>query len=668
MTESDCKAVASEIFQSALAFHRQGDLAQAAKLCAEAVRVDSQHFMAYHLLGVSVLEQGDLQRAIELIARSLAINPNQPQAYTNVGNALLTAGEAARALDCFDLALVLSPNLSFAQYGRGNALRALNRLDEALSSYEAALALNPTHAQALNDRGWTLRALGRLEEAAGSFEHAYRADPRCALPLQNLAAVLLEIGRAADSLEVADRLRACAPENTASFYARGKALMALERSDAALESFDQLLHIDPCHTGALVDRGNIWQQRQRPEIALDNYDRALASQANCVEAHVNRGVALQELGRLLEAQASYDRAIALDHRFAEAHCNLGALLAQRNQPHTALESFDRALTIKPDLAIAHFRRAQALLSIGEFAAGWSEYEWRGRDKGDVTRRFDFPRWRGHEPLAGKRVLLHAEQGLGDTIQFCRYVPLVAAMGAEVILETPRALSALLERLPGAAACVVPGEALPSCDYHSPIMSLPFAFNTTLQTIPASVPYLSSDRARLRRMQQRLGERTLPRVGLVWSGGFRPHQPELRAVNERRNLPLAKILELLSPGIEFHSLQKGEPAESELAVLRQHSKPARSIIVHTGDLESLADTAALIEQLDLVISVDTAIAHLAGALGKPVWLLNRFDSCWRWLISRSDSPWYPTMRVYRQRQPGDWESVVEPVRADLAQLK
>jgi tetratricopeptide (TPR) repeat protein len=667
MATSDRAALTNATFQRADAFYRQGDVAQATRSCEDTLRLDPQYFPAYHLLGVSALNQGDVQRAISLIARSLAINPNQPLAHANLGNAWLGAGEPQRALDCFDQAIALNPNLSAARYGRACALRTLNRLDEALAAYEAVLESNPAHAMALNDRGWILRQLGRSEEAVRSFEQAFRADPGFVRALQNLTAILLEMGRPLDSLDVVERLQACAPKDTETLYSRGRALMALERCDAAFECFEKLLQLDPLHTRALFEMGNIWQQRLRPEIALKSYDRAIAARADFAEAHSNRGVALQELNRLTEAQASYDRAIALNSRFAEAHCNRGALLARQNQPQAALESFDRAITIKPDFAVAHFRRAQALLSIGNFASGWSEYEWRLHEEGEGTARSPAPRWQGHESLAEKRILLLSEQGLGDTIQFCRYVSLVADLGAQVILSAPRTLASLLMRLPGVIACTAPGEALPPHDYYLPMMSLPLVFGTTVETIPARVPYLMSDRERLCRMQARLGERTKPRVGLVWSGGFRPNEPNVRAVNERRNILLTTVLRLLSPGIEFHSLQKGEPAESELASLRACSEAARSIHVHAGELQDFADTAALIEQLDLVISVDTAVAHLTGAIGRPVWLMNRFDTCWRWFIERTDSPWYPTMRVYRQQKTGDWDSVVESVRADLAEL-
>ncbi len=226
---------------------------------------------------------------------------------------------------------------------------------------------------------------------------------------------------------------------------------------------------------------------------------------------------------------------------------------------------------------------------------------------------------------------------------------------------------LLAGLKGVAQLISRGTTLPHFDYHCPLMSLALAFGTTLATVPAEVPYLTVDAERRGYWRGKLGERGKPRVGLVWSGGFRPDQPEVWSVNSRRNIPLAKLAPLSNSGIEYYSLQKGQPAESELAQLNAHDWEGPPPIDCAGELDDFADTAALIEQLDLVISVDTSTAHLAGALGKPVWILNRFDTCWRWLLDRADSPWYPTARLYRQANPGDWDAVVEQLRGDLQRL-
>jgi len=273
-----------------------------------------------------------------------------------------------------------------------------------------------------------------------------------------------------------------------------------------------------------------------------------------------------------------------------------------------------------------------------------------------------------EPLNGKTILLIAEQGLGDTIQFCRYVQVLEAQGARVLLEVPDALVGLLSSLSVQVNVHVAGQSAQKADYALPLMSLPFACKTSLQSIPANVPYLHPEAEKVQKWLQSLGgKENKMKVGLVWSGGYRRDQPETWAVNERRNIPLGAIAKLNCPQVQFVSLQKGDPAETEMQLQRGQVWPSDNLLLPADQLQDFSDTAALIQNLDLIISVDTSVAHLAGALGKPVWLLNRYDTCWRWMLEREDSPWYPTMKIYRQPVRGDWETVLERVREDLIAL-
>jgi hypothetical protein len=318
--------------------------------------------------------------------------------------------------------------------------------------------------------------------------------------------------------------------------------------------------------------------------------------------------------------------------------------------------------------VAYFNRAMASLMVGDYQNGWQDYEWRWQgDNGPIIKDVRYlaqPCWLGRESIAGKAILLHSEQGMGDTIQFCRYAKWVADCGAKVILEVQAPLQGLLAGVEGVFQVVAQGDARPAFDYYCPLMSLPLAFKTTLATLPARTPYIKIDAQKALYWKERLGEKSKLRVGLVWSGGFRAHQPELWAINDRRNVPLAMFAALKHPDIEFYSLQKGQPAESELADLVAGNWDGPHLTDFTVELRDFSDAAALLEQLDLLISVDTSAAHLAGAMGKPVWILNRFDSCWRWLLDRTDSPWYPTARLYRQESAGDWDGVIRRVRSDL----
>jgi hypothetical protein len=308
------------------------------------------------------------------------------------------------------------------------------------------------------------------------------------------------------------------------------------------------------------------------------------------------------------------------------------------------------------------------LLLGNFKDGWQEYEWRWKNESATRlqskRSFTQPLWLGQQSLVDKTILLHAEQGLGDTMQFCRYAPLVAQLGAKVILEVQRPLFKLLQNLEGVSQLVAMGDPLPLFDYQCPLMSLPLAFNTEIESIPNQVPYIKAPPIQADYWKTKLQNHQKLKVGLVWNGGFRPNQPELWSLNARRNIPLAQIAQINIPDINFYSLQKGEPAESELIQSGNQYWNPSNFYNFVGELDDFSDTAALIANLDLIISVDTSTAHLAAAMGKPVWLLNRFDTCWRWLVDRKDSPWYPTITLYQQERMGDWESVIERVKEDL----
>ncbi len=356
--------------------------------------------------------------------------------------------------------------------------------------------------------------------------------------------------------------------------------------------------------------------------------------------------------------AAHRRAIALKADFPEAYTNLGNALKGQGNIAAAIAACRQAIALNPDLPDAHHNLSLTLLLNGEFAEGWREYEWRWQTKQLRPRGFAQPLWSG-EAVDGRVLLLHAEQGYGDMIQFCRYVPLVAARG-RVVLEAPRALVRLFSGLAGVERIVVQGDPLPAFDLHCPLLSLPRAFATTLETIPGGVPYLGTDPAQVSAWRDRLAGLARLRVGLVWAGEPRATDRIRGAVDRRRSISLGHFARLAGVGgIAFVSLQKGEAAA-------QTRSPPPGLRLHdwTGELEDFADTAALIAALDLVISVDTAVVHLAGALGKPVWLLNRFDTDWRWLLDREDSPWYPTLRLFRQHRPGDWAGVLERVAAAL----
>ena len=421
---------------------------------------------------------------------------------------------------------------------------------------------------------------------------------------------------------------------------------------------DRILEANPENAEALVKRGDILHHLRRYDDAVHSYNRALKIQPRDKDALNRRGNALLELNRHEEALESYDSALEIAPHNAALLFNRGNVLQQLGRLDEALENYDRALSFKPDLTEAVMEQSHCRLAMGHFQTGWRLYESRWGIGSLKRKKFNSPEplWLGEEPLCGKTVLLWAEQGFGDTIQFLRYVPLVAQIAGPVIVRVPAALKSLTETLKCPVSIVTNVEPLPLHDFHCPLMSLPLAFGTTLESIPADIPYLSADIDQTNEWRKRLGPRDKFRIGFVWTGGR--HEP----VNRTRDVPLKVLLPLAELNIELISLQKEIPVEDRKVL---ESLPRFRCLGET--LTDFADTAALIENLDIIISADTAVAHLSGALGKTVWIMLRRSGEWRWLIERSDSPWYPTARIFRQKVHGDWVGVVRDITRQLQVL-
>jgi tetratricopeptide (TPR) repeat protein len=686
---------AAAALAQALALHQAGRLSEAEKMYREILAAQPAHFDSLHLLGVIFMQRGDAEAAVRQIDAALkveprhslalnnrgnalqqlrrfddalasydsalAVRPEYAEALTNRGAALTALGRYDEALSSCDRAVELWPDLADAHVNRGNALHALNRFTEAVSAFDRALAVRPNYAEAYYNRGNTLHALKRHDEALASVDAALAQRPDYGEALTNRGAVLHALDRDDEALASLDRAVALQPNNVEALANRGVVLNALKRYDDALACYERALHLCPDHVDALINRGAALHELARHEEALASHDRVLALQPDLVEALSNRGNTLLELRRFDEALTSLDRALALQPDFAEAHSNRGNVLQELRRFDEALTSYDRAITLRPDFADGHFNAALCRLLLGDFARGWQEHEWRWQKAQlrAAKRHFSQPLWTGATDLAGKTILLHAEQGFGDTIQFCRYVPQVVQRAASVILEMPKPLCALMKSLAGTAQIVARGEALPDFDLHCPLLSLPLAFGTRLETIPAQTPYLVAPERNINAWRDRLGRHELgkrerPRVGLVWAGDPRKSVPGANRIDRQRSLQFDQLAPLLAVrDCAFYSLQKGDDAQAQLRA----SALCHRVTDWSADFDDFSDTAALIENLDLVIAVDTAVAHLAGALGKPLWLINRYNTCWRWLLDRDDSPWYPSARLFRQDATRDWSPVI-----------
>ncbi|MFM0720635.1 tetratricopeptide repeat-containing glycosyltransferase family protein [Paraburkholderia strydomiana] len=547
------------------------------------------------------------------------------------------------------------------------ALQQNGAIVEAEELYRELLELKPRHFDALKWLGELALQTGRPQEGSDLLKKALAVNAKQAPVHSNLAYALNALQRYTEGLASADRALALQANFPDALNNRGNALAGLNRSLDALAAFDRAIASMPEAAPFWNNRACLLRDMGRAGDALADLDHALALRPDYAAAWSNRGNVLADMNRPQEAEHSYRRALELAPAFVDAWNNLGLAQSDLDQHAQALSSYERALALDPGSVETRWNQSLCLLRMGQFEAGWRQYEsrWeRARIKA-ARRGFAQPLWLGDFPIDGKTILLHAEQGLGDTLQFCRYAALVSKLGAKVVLEVPSSLMRLMTTLDGVGQLVEAGQPLPPFDCHCPLLSLPLAFRTDEASIPASTPYLFADTEAVRAWGERIdaqADRRL-KVGLVWAGENRSHVAELRRIDERRSIALERFAPVVEvPGVCFFSLQKGAAA-SQLA----GSALSGCVVDYTEDLHDFADTAALVANLDLVISVDTSTAHLAGALGKPVWILNRFDTCWRWLLERSDTPWYPHARLFRQPALGDWDSVMRATREALNAL-
>jgi len=574
-----------------------------------------QQAVAFH-------QQGRLDEAERLYRAVLHADAGHFGSLHNLGSLSTQRGQPAEAVPLLRSALARQPNSTMAHISLGNALQGLGRFEEAMACFERALAIDPNLPEAYHNCGNALLSLKRHAEAIARYQRAI----------------------------------AMRPDYAEAHYHMGYALQALDRQQDALAWYEKAIALKPDYAEAYNNLANALRAVGRETEAISRYEQAVRARPDYADAHINLASTLLSLNRSEETIARCHALIAIRPDFPEAHHVLGRALQGMNRHREAIVAYQRATALNPQHVEAHWHEGQARLAIGDFSEGWRQWEYRLLLPSSKRREYPQPQWQGDTDLAGKRVFLYAEpgEGFGDTIQFARYAPLVARRGATVALEVQAPLAPLLGGMEGVSRLCAPGEAPPAFDYHCPLMSLPFAFRTTLPTIPAEVPYVAPPPEKIERWRRRLEGGDAPRIGVAWSG--RPRQGEFR----NRPIPLRLLTSILeTPGLRFVSLQK-ELREGDADLLQ--SFPG---VTNLGaELEDFSDTAAVISLLDLVISVDTSVAHLAGALGKPVWILLQFAADWRWLLDRHDSPWYPSARLFRQPAVGDWESVIPRVREAL----
>jgi hypothetical protein len=562
---------------------------------------------------------GQLIQAQALYDQVLRLQPKNFDALYLSSLVAVQSRNPARAVELINQALEINPGHAEAHVSKGNALRKLGQFESALFSYDKAIELQPQHAESHFNRGIALKELGKYEQAISSYDQAISLNPGF----------------------------------VASYANRGVALAALNRHEAAVASFDHANRLETRIAYIHLHRGISLHALGQYQAAADSYQKAIALDPGSAEAHHNLGISLIKLRQHEAAIASIERAIDLKPEFADAHVNRALALHETRQHQAAMAGYNQAIALQPNLRIAHRNLGHLYLLLGDYEKGWGKFEWRLRgDEGKVNRRtFSQPLWLGRESLAGKTILLHCEQGLGDTIQFCRYAKLVSDLGARVILEIQRPLANLLASLDGVAVLVTKGSVLPPFQFHCPLMSLPLVFKTRIDSIPAASGYLKANTGKVAAWRTRLGTQTRPRIGLVWSGN------PLQENNPNRSIPLADFFGLLHGDFEYVCLQK-DVTEADRNLLFAHPE------IRRFELDDFSETAALCELLDLVISVDTSVAHLTGALGRPVWIPLAFNADWRYLLERIDSPWYASARLYREDRLKGWKEVITSIHNDL----
>jgi tetratricopeptide (TPR) repeat protein len=580
------------------------------------------------VLHAAVLKEaiaGRLLVALSIGQQALALDPDNADTMHLMGMLYLEASEGEHAVEWVSRAIGKNPKPAYLTT-LGNALSSLGRNDDALKAFDAALQRAPNDAQLWWQKGNALLAMGRATDALAAFEQTCRLDPRHGDAAYKCGHILHGLKRYDEALVHLDRSLALQGEHAPTLQMRAAVLKELHRLDEAFADATRAIALDPAQAETCGNLGAILQSLGRMEEALAWYDRALQVKPQVARNITNRAGVLFELGRLDEAMAEYRRSLAVDPGHAEAAWNLALLQ----------------------------------LLLGDFEAGWKrrEVRWTFPVLSGKYPRFASPMWLGEQSVAGKTILLCSDEGLGDTIQFVRYAPMLAARGAEVLLLVEPELVPLLSGTGGISRCLAksPDLVLPPFDLHCPVTSLPLAFDTRLDTIP-SEPYLPALAVgRVQAWDNRLGAHEKLRVGLVWSGNPKHWN------DRNRSIPLAALSRILDADATFVSLQK-DPRPRDAAVLRQHPEIADL----TAHLTDFADTAALLSCLDLVIAVDTSVAHLAAGLGRPTWLLLPYVPDFRWLLGRDDSPWYPSLRLFRQTASRVYDSVLERVRGELANL-
>jgi tetratricopeptide (TPR) repeat protein len=720
-----CRNDLSLVAKEATLLEQRGQLDDAIQIYQALIQKLPKKIDLQEVLGTCQLKAGQFDKSIRTFEKVLRLGSSKPQVYLHKGTAEARIGLAREAEGSFLKALDLRPDYALAENNLGSLYNDIGKTKEAIEQFDKALQIDPEYKDALYNLGVASHAAGQYEKGLVSLEKLLAIEKDHARGMFFRELTLYALGHMSQhQLEerVRQLLELC-PLDVEILNGLGTLLLRQNRTDEALMSLSKAIDIDPVFTPARVNRGQLLNRTGRCVEAIQDLYAALSTNPLLTEAHVNLSFSLASLGRFNEALSFADQAINLNSGLVSAQVNRAAALIRLSRFKEALltlnqtveqsprsvealnaragiylvldnldaaqEDAKKAVTLEPgfipaiqsfaaihtanrnyDQAHHQFNRASLidsqnadtrlsrallLLTEGHLDQGFAEYEWRQKTaRLGQYRNFPYPLWLGESSLAEKKMLVSCEQGLGDFLQFCRYLPKISEIAREVVVETHPTLRRLMTSLKGHYQWINLGGAPPRSDLHCPLMSLPLAFKTTLESIPNPGAYLSADTETVEKWQNRLGPASRPRIGLVWSGS------SAFANDHTRSIPFENLADLLAlDAFEFHVLQK-EIRESEYDLV----KATPNLYFHGNDLDDFMETAGLLEAMDLVISVDTSVAHLAGALGKKVWILLPFAPDFRWLLDRSDSPWYSSAKLFRQKTRGDWKSVLADLEIEL----
>jgi len=611
----------AQLLQKAMALYQQGHLTDAKLIYESVLRKAPKNLDALNFLGVIALQFGDFQAAIKIINEAIDIMPNSAILFNNLGIAQKNLEYFDMAINSFNKAIQIKPDYAEAYSNRGNTLQNLQQLEEAVISYDKAIHINPDYAEALYNRGNVLQNLQQLEKAVISYDKAIHIKPNYAEALYN----------------------------------RGNALHNLQQLEQALNSYDEAIHIKPNYAEAFSNRGFTLQKLNKMASAIDSFDKAININPNYAEAHYNRGCVLQIIEKYDECVASFNKAISLNHEYCEAYYNLGLALLELKAFDAAITNFDKVISNNPKFLNAYIDKSLVLLLTGNLPAGFELYEWRRKINSKSTTFPVYPQslWLGTESLKNKTILIWGEHDLRDTIQFCRYAELLNLLGAHVLLEVEKPLFKILASVKGVHQTFSMGDSLPKFDYQCPLMSLPLAFKTSLKTIPSQIPYIFPCEDGSKTWASQIGDNGFK---IAFSLDLDDKSFPITLFEDIANINNVRLISLTNYEHLKHlgTLPIGLNIETLEDTFENESDP-------------YLDSAAVLKRVDLFITTDTALAHLAGALGVRTWMPINYLPEWRWFLDRIDSPWYPNHRLFRQQVRGNWTSVFKEMAKELRTL-